>query len=500
MDWMRSGVWISLAPVVAVAGAVTPASAATYAFHADHVLGTSLDMTVAAQSKTGADWAWQAAQAKIQELKISFSGWRTDSEISRLNRDRALRVSDDVFHLLERCRHWSAETSGAFDCRIGALVKAWKSAATSGKTPDKLEMEALAKAATSGEIRLDRAASRAALSGDFDLAVEAVAKGMIVDRAADAALAASPDIKGVIVNIGGDIRAAGVFPEGGARVGVAGPRAADNSDPAEIVVLDNAAIASSGAGGRDLKIGGARYSHILSPFTGRPQDSVETVTVVAPTAEAADALATAFAVSGVGASLGYANTHAVVETVIITRGGSRFASDGWAKLRAPFKATPAEDAQVANPWPEGWRLKVAYEIPRGTSGDYENPYVAVWVTDDDGKPVRNLLLLGDEPRWQEENYVHWRRVGRKLPAIVDQVARPTRPPGSYEIIWDGRDDHGRLMPQGQYTLHVECSREHGRHQYEKTALDLRAAPLAASIDPGAELGAVRIAYAAESET
>ncbi len=96
--------------------------------------------------------------------------------------------------------------------------------------------------------------------------------------------------------------------------------------------------------------------------------------------------------------------------------------------------------------------------------------------------------------YQEDNYVWWRRFGRKNPALLDSVGRPTRAPGKYTVGWDGTDDAGKPVAQGAYLIHVEASREHGGHTYESVPIQLGAKPVAAALPAADELGAIKISY------
>ena len=62
-------------------------------------------------------------------------------------------------------------------------------------------------------------------------------------------------------------------------------------------------MATSGDTWQYVEIGGVRYSHILDPRTGLGLTERSSVSVVAPTGMAADALATAVSVLGVEAGL-----------------------------------------------------------------------------------------------------------------------------------------------------------------------------------------------------
>src|ERR1700722_356036 len=101
-----------LAPAVA-------AHASPYRFHYDHVLGTSLDLTVMAQDEASARAALTAAKAEIARLEGLLSAWRPDAELARLNDADTARVSPELYAVLTRCEAWRQTTGGAFDCRMG---------------------------------------------------------------------------------------------------------------------------------------------------------------------------------------------------------------------------------------------------------------------------------------------------------------------------------------------------------------------------------------------
>ncbi|WP_417452093.1 DUF2271 domain-containing protein [Kordiimonas sp.] len=472
------------------------ACAGSHSFKQENVLGTSFEMMVVADSNTDAAKAWQAALNEIFALEMVLSTWRKDSEISALNSKNEAVVSDSLFQLLRQCERYRVATQNAVSCRIGGLISAWRQAEHRGRVPLETEMRVKAQEIKVASLGLDAKKSRVRRPNNVVFAVDAIAKGWILDRAAKAAIEADRKVAGVMLNIGGDIKIAGDLAEHKPVVGIAGPGAGDNEFPMDKITVAKGGIASSGGGMRDLIIEGRAYSHIISPETGMPQSSVASATVVAPTAAEADVLATAFSVMGVGRSLGYANSHEGVETVIITSGGGRFTSKGWPALMVAVQPQSAAGAGIDNAWPADYLLEIEYELPLISVSNYEAPYVAVWVTGSNNQLVRSLLLLGKEPRWVEENYRYWRRYGRKHPAIVDTLAQPTRKPGRYRLVWDGRDEQGIPVPKGTYTLHVEASREHGAHSYARHDMTLTDGPSEASIPAQAEIGEITLQYGA----
>jgi thiamine biosynthesis lipoprotein len=104
--------------------------------------------------------------------------------------------------------------------------------------------------------------------------------------------------KDFVVNLAGNMRCYGK-PEAGRswRVGVRDPFHA-GAVIGMIELGEGMAVATSGNYERFVEIEGKRYSHIVDPRTGWPVTGMAGVTVVAPSAAAADALSTAFFVLG----------------------------------------------------------------------------------------------------------------------------------------------------------------------------------------------------------
>jgi len=110
-------------------------------------------------------------------------------------------------------------------------------------------------------------------------------------------------------------------------------------------------------------------------------------------------------------------------------------------------------------------------------------------------PIKTLLIQGTKQDWQEDNYVWWRRYGRKQPGVVEAMGKPTRPPGKYTVGWDGTDESGKRAPQGRYLIHIEAAREHGGHAYQTIPITLGAAPASEAAPAKDELGAAQARYA-----
>ena len=455
----------------ALAAIASPADAPsqTWAFHLDHVLGTSFDMAVAGTGRAEAEFAFAAATTEIARLDRVLSGWRDDSELSALNHTPHAQASSDLFAVLSACEAWRTQTGGAFSARLGEAERLTTSAAICA---------AVARA-EAADVRLDRASRTVTRPDGVRFAVDGLAKGYVIDAALAAARRAAPCASGIMIDIGGDIACSGARDW---LVGVADPdAAADNAAPAEVVRLSGRALAVSGPGQRDRLIDGRPQSHLIDPTTGAPAPRRQAA-VIAPDAATADALATALAVLPRADALALAEATPGVEALLM-EGKLRSATSGWAQCQAPA------------PLPAGFQVEVTYVLPKIDAANYKKPYVVVWVTDAEKNPIKTLLIQGTKKEYHEDNYVWWRRYGRKDPGVVEAMGKPTRPPGKYTVGWDGTDQSGRRAPQGQYLIHIEAAREHGGHAYQTIPITLGAAPASEAAPAKDELGAAQARFA-----
>ena len=119
---------------------------------------------------------------------------------------------------------------------------------------------------------------------------------------------------------------------------------------------------------------------------------------------------------------------------------------------------------------EGLHVWFSLERPKGRR--YRRPYLAVWLEDEDGFPVKTgvLWLQTDQPgpRWHRD-LTRWYRNDRMRKLVekndlIDGVSGATRGPGNYQAHFDGTDNTGKQLPNGEYTLCLEAAREHGNNK------------------------------------
>jgi len=154
------------------------------------------------------------------------------------------------------------------------------------------------------------------------------------------------------------------------------------------------------------------------------------------------------------------------------------------------------------------RMVLQIEINRPTATRrYRNPYVAVWLEDEDKFPVKTIALwiMQDRPgpRWYPD-LKQWYR-GDRLRTLVDDadlidgMSGATRSPGKYKVAWDGADDAGAPLAAGKYTLMVESAREHGSYQLIKHEIEIGKS-LQKELKGNSEIKSVSLDYQVTTKT
>lgn len=471
----------------------TDAQAASYQFHQDHVLGTSLDVIVTTSEQADAEKALQAIQAEIARLDQILSVWRDDSEISQLNREQTISASSELYDVIAACEQWRSATCGGFDARLGQLLQLWEQS-NDVQRLDLDTQETLLQQLKTQSIELNSQTKQITTSSATKIVPDAYAKGYVIDRALIAAKKAVPHLQGILIDIGGDMRVWGQSPnQTGWKIGIQDPNEHfDNAAPAQILNIKDQAVAFSGQGYRQL----AGQSHLVNPQTGMPVQQVEQCVVVGQCAADADALATALTAMTPHDGMQLIEQLVGYEAQLVTRDGAHYQSTGWSSLldaNQPAVMRHVASSGEATAWPKGYQAQLEVNIPKLAVEKYRAPYVSIWVTDTEKKLVRTLAVWGNDEKWINSNYVWWRRYGRQM-TNLDAVAKPSRQPGQYKLAWDGKDDQGKVVKAGQYVIHIETSREHGDRSYQTFELDVAPKAVNKTLPAQTEIGTLKLNF------
>ncbi len=289
------------------------------------VMGTFARVVAVAADSSTAKECIDAALAEIDEVDELMSDYKSDSEITEVNRDaaeREVKVSESTYEVLQRSVEYSKLTGGAFDVTVGPLVDLWRSAAEANSTPSDAELREARSKVGYEKLILDvnEMSVRFAVEG-MRIDLGGIAKGYAIDRAIEAMQKSGA--AGGMVDIGGDIRCFGVAPA--ARdswlVGLQDPGKAVEGIGGSALLLKlklvSGAVATSGDYQQFILIEGKRHSHIIDRKTAAGAQGLSSVTIIANNATDADALATAVSVMGAEKGLALIETIPETEAILI---------------------------------------------------------------------------------------------------------------------------------------------------------------------------------------
>jgi thiamine biosynthesis lipoprotein len=254
---------------------------------------------------TGRDFSGQV-DSLFRLIDRSMSLWDSTSLISRINQNEAGIVLDEHFAaVLEQAQKISVATGGMFDITVGPLVRAWGFSYKKGLPPlDSMQVDSLRQLIGFQKIQLENGVLQKA-DPRMEVDVNAIAQGYTVDVLA--AFLEVHGIKNYMVEVGGEVRAAGKNARGEVwRIGIDKPveGAVEGRPLQTIVSLENKALATSGSYRKFVERDGKKYSHAIDPHTGYPiTHNLLSVSVIADDCTTADAYATAFLVMGLERSL-----------------------------------------------------------------------------------------------------------------------------------------------------------------------------------------------------
>lgn len=265
--------------------------------------------------------------ATLERVIAQMSTYDPGSELSHFNaqlRTDWFPVSRDLVLVVDTARTLSDATGGAFDVTIGPLVNLWGfgSRAALAAVPG-AEFIASAKKLVSYrhlEADLQRNRIRKALPGVY-VDLSGIAQGFAVDKIAG--LLRSAAVKSYLVEIGGELSAAGVNPDGVPwRVAIERPWGASAAELLDkIVSLNGASLATSGDYRKYFEHEGRIYSHVIDPRTGWPASGdLTSVSVIHRSPMHADALATALLVMGREKGAQFSRRHGLAVLFVSRRG------------------------------------------------------------------------------------------------------------------------------------------------------------------------------------
>lgn len=281
---------LALAPLAMGHGGPFPGSgqSAELARYTEAAMGTVVNLTIAAPDRDTAGRAAKRAFERIRELQADLDFRNPYGSVGRINLDAGknpVRVSAEAYGVIERALAYGRLTCGVFDPTIGAAT------ATPLYFAEPEEVLRSKKDLVDYRLVVLNPAAQSVFLPREGMALDlgGLAKGRIVDLAAEELARAG--IKAGIVEAGGDFFA---FGDRDWTAGIKDPR---GEGLIGTVGVRGRAMCGSGDYQQYVEAAGKgapeRRHHILDPRSMAPAKASIGVTVIAPRAEEADALATA---------------------------------------------------------------------------------------------------------------------------------------------------------------------------------------------------------------
>ena len=296
--------------------------------------GTTWHITIADRADAPAVRA--AVQRRLHEIDLALSNYQSDSELMRFNRappGQWIALGPDLYHVLKSSERISRLSDGAFDITVAPLIDLWgfgpqpvdpqhPPSQHHDHVPDDAAIAAARARVGFRFLEVDAGEPRARKQRDLSIDVNGIAQGYTVDVLAD--LLAGMGYKNFLVEVGGELRLAGLSPRHTPwRVAIAKP--SDDAEEAQQGIAGSGiGITTAGDYHAYFERDGKRYSHTIDPATGRPiEHKLASVTVIAASAEYADGMDTVLEV--LGPERGYELAERLgLAAFFIVRDGDRF--------------------------------------------------------------------------------------------------------------------------------------------------------------------------------
>ena len=293
------------------------------------LMGSRFDITVVAANEEIGYINIDEAVAEITRIEKLISSWDPESETSLINKNAGIqpvKVSIELFKLIERTKQISEITDGAFDISYSSMDDIWKFDGSMTYMPTKEAIEnSIAKVGYEKIILNNEDHSVFLSQKGMKISFGAIGKGYAADKAKE--LLVSKQVIAGIINASGDLTTWGTKASGEKwLIGIANPLSKDKIFSWLPIV--ESSVATSGNYEKFIIFDGKKYTHIIDPRTGYPSQGVNSVSVFAKSAELCDALATAVFIMGKEAGLSLINQLGGTEVILVDSNNKIHKSSG----------------------------------------------------------------------------------------------------------------------------------------------------------------------------
>ena len=258
------------------------------------LMGNRFEISVVGSDPVWADNCIDSAAEEISRVERLLSTFSDDSQINEVNRNagiRPVKVTAEIYRLIDRSLQISELTHGAFDITYNAE-----------KNVEIKKIERKSVRYTNYKHVILNAEKTTVLLKEKGMRIgfSAISKGYAADRAKY--ILQMMGVSSGVVNAGGDLLTWGLQPDNQHWTIAAADTERDSQSFSDINI-SNMAVATSFNFDKNATISNKKLLHKIDGKNGFPVSVLKSVSIVSPTAELADAMATPIMMMGVNAGL-----------------------------------------------------------------------------------------------------------------------------------------------------------------------------------------------------
>ncbi len=288
------------------------------------LMGSDFEFIIVADEENGLIDECICEVKRIEDLLTEFSETSQTALINKAAGLHPVQVDPEVYEIIKRSLKLSTLTQGAFDISAGALKRLYNFKGKQFEWPgDELVKQ---KLQTTGYNRIKLLADNKVYLEvmGMHIAFGAIGKGYAADRVKNFLM--SKGVRNGVVNASGDLTAWGKRADGSSwKIGIANPNV-----PSTILAwlsIENSSVATSGDYEQFTFHDNIKYSHNVDPKTGYPVKGIKSVTIMSPSAELSDALATAVFVMGPEVGIDLINQLPGIHGLVVNESNTIFTSN-----------------------------------------------------------------------------------------------------------------------------------------------------------------------------
>jgi hypothetical protein len=162
---------------------------------------------------------------------------------------------------------------------------------------------------------------------------------------------------------------------------------------------------------------------------------------------------------------------------------------------SPTTAGTSSPTAASGPlFPAGGEMIVDFTFAPSEGGSVKNPYIAVWIETPQGALVTTVSLWYEQTSKGKKYLSDMRKWYAASSGSAPSTSGATRVPGTYSVVWNGTDESGQPVSQGDYVVYIEAARENGPYELISQPVAIGSAPFDDQLTPKGELTSASIVY------